>query len=85
LVFSACELLGLDPIYVANEGVFICIIDGEVAEDATEFLQKLAYGENAAIIGEIVEDHPNKTVLVSPIGGRRVINLPVGEQLPRIC
>lgn len=85
LVFSACELLGLDPIYVANEGIFICIIDGQVAEDATEFLQKLAYGENAAIIGEIVEDHPNKTVLVSPIGGRRVINLPVGEQLPRIC
>jgi len=45
LVFSACELLGLDPIYVANEGIFICIIDGQVAEDATEFLQKLAYGD----------------------------------------
>ncbi|MCB0497514.1 MAG: hydrogenase expression/formation protein HypE [Cyclobacteriaceae bacterium] len=84
-VDSACEMLGLDPLYVANEGVFISFVDASVADAYLKKLQSLEYGENAAIIGEVVADHHNKVVLTSKIGGKRVVNMQVGEQLPRIC
>jgi hydrogenase expression/formation protein HypE len=84
-VYGACEILGLDPLYVANEGIFVAVVN---AKEADDFLQKLRFlpnGENAAIIGEVVKDHPRQTVLTSGIGGKRVVNMLTGEQLPRIC
>ena len=84
-VYGACELLGLDPLYVANEGVFLAVVDAEIAENFTQILRGCAFGENAAIMGEIVETHPRQVVLTSKIGGKRVVNMLVGEQLPRIC
>ncbi len=84
-VRGACELLGLDPLYVANEGVFISIVAKEIAEKYLETLRSLAEGTSAACIGEIVEAHPRQVILNSQIGGKRVVNRLVGDQLPRIC
>lgn len=84
-VAGACELLGLDPLYVANEGVFLAIVAPEIADAFLEKLQTLDYGHSAAIIGEVVAEHPGQVVITSRIGGRRVVNMLVGEQLPRIC
>ncbi|WP_229235461.1 MULTISPECIES: hydrogenase expression/formation protein HypE [Emticicia] len=84
-VYGACELLGLDPLYVANEGVFMAVVSADVANDFLAKLKTLENGLDAAIIGEVVEEHPKQVVLQSKIGGKRVINMLVGEQLPRIC
>ncbi len=84
-VLSACELLGLDPLYVANEGIFLAVVAPEAADSFLEMLREDENGTDAAIIGEIVENHPRQVVLHSGIGGKRVVNMPVGEQLPRIC
>ena len=84
-VAGACEILGLDPLYVANEGIFIAIVDAAIAETFTQTLRQLEYGSHAAIIGEVVDEHPGKVILESEIGGRRVVHMQVGEQLPRIC
>lgn len=84
-VEGACEILGLDPLYVANEGIFIAIVEAGQAEAFTEKLRTLEHGGRAAIIGEVVDAHPRQVVLSSNIGGKRVVNMPVGEQLPRIC
>ena len=84
-VYGACELLGLDPLYVANEGVFIAIVDSTVADELVFFLQRDENGAFAACIGEVTEKHPRQVVLTSPVGGKRVVNMLVGEQLPRIC
>ena len=84
-VAGACEILGLDPLYVANEGIFISIVASSEAKAFTQRLRTLEYGGHASIIGEVVEDHPGKVLLESEIGGRRVVHMQVGEQLPRIC
>ncbi len=84
-VNAACEMLGLDPLYVANEGVFMAVVGAEKADQFVEKLKALAYGNHAAIIGEVVEEHPGQVVMSSLIGGKRVVNMLVGEQLPRIC
>ena len=84
-VKSACELLGLDPIYVANEGIFVCVVSKEIAEDVVDTLVKLEAGAGSCIIGKVVMDHPGKVIIKSFFGGRRVVNRLVGEQLPRIC
>lgn len=84
-VYGACELLGLDPLYVANEGVFLAVVDADIAAEFTHVLRGCKEGENAAIIGEIVATHPHQVVMTSKIGGKRVVNMLVGEQLPRIC
>ncbi len=84
-VAGACEMLGLDPLYVANEGLFIAIVEGDKADECMKIIQKWEHGTQAAIIGNIVEDHPGKVVMHSQIGGRRVIPNASGELLPRIC
>jgi hydrogenase expression/formation protein HypE len=84
-VASACELLGLDPLYVANEGVFITIVNGDIADSVVRRLRSLPHGENALCIGEVTDLHPRQVILKSLIGGSRVVNMLPGEQLPRIC
>ncbi len=84
-VSAACEILGLDPLYVANEGIFIAVAAPESAPGILEILEDHAPNGKAAIIGEITQAHPGQVVLQSHIGGRRVVNMLVGEQLPRIC
>jgi hydrogenase expression/formation protein HypE len=84
-VEGACEMLGLDPLYVANEGLFIAIVNKNIAKDVIQTLHKDNNGLHAAIIGQITDDHRGKVILKSRIGGRRVVNYLPGEQLPRIC
>lgn len=79
-VADACELLGLDPLLVANEGCFCAWVPAAQAEAALRVL-----GGNAAQIGEVVDDHPGVVLLQGPFGGERVLDRPSGEQLPRIC
>lgn len=84
-VAAACELLGLDPLYVANEGVFIVFAAPDVAESLQATLRGWERGRQAFMLGEVVEQHPQQVILQSSIGGRRVVNMLLGEQLPRIC
>ncbi len=84
-VRGACELLGLDPLYLANEGKLIAVVAGEIALEALALMRKNELGKNAEIIGEVIEKHPGRVVLETAIGGRRIVDLLTGEQLPRIC
>jgi hydrogenase expression/formation protein HypE len=84
-VESACELLGIDPIYVANEGLFLSFVDASIADQYLGTLRALDNGKHARCIGEIVEDHPQQVIMTSNIGGKRVVSMLPGEQLPRIC
>lgn len=84
-VAAACEILGLDPLYVANEGVFITIVGADMADAVVEMMQNDAKGKNAVCIGEITNEHPTKVVMTSSIGGKRIVSPLIGEQLPRIC
>jgi len=84
-VKGVCDILGLDPLYVANEGVFVAIVSAEVADDLVNRIHEFEKCNHPAIIGEVVQTHPKQVVLTSAIGGKRVVNMLVGEQLPRIC
>lgn len=84
-VAAACEILGLDPLYVANEGVFIAIVEADIADLIVELMQKDAKGKHAVCIGEITSEHPKKLVMNSLLGGKRIVTPLIGEQLPRIC
>jgi hydrogenase expression/formation protein HypE len=84
-VAAACELLGIDPLYVANEGKMIAIVAPEAAADALSALRSHPFGADAAIIGEIRAEPPGIVVLVTPLGGTRIVDMLVGDPLPRIC
>jgi hydrogenase expression/formation protein HypE len=84
-VAGACEILGLDPLYVANEGICLALVAREAAGRALAILRAHPLGGEAAIIGEVVSDHPGAVWLKSRIGGTRIVDLLTGEQLPRIC
>ncbi len=84
-VEGACEMLGLDPLYVANEGIFVAFAKKDIAQQAVELLRTHPYTAHAAVIGQVVEAHAKQVVLRSRIGGTRVVNMLTGEQLPRIC
>jgi hydrogenase expression/formation protein HypE len=84
-VRAACEILGLDPLYVANEGKLIAVVEPADADRLLETMRGHPLGRQAALIGEIVEEHPGMVVLRSLVGGERVVTLLAGEQLPRIC
>jgi hydrogenase expression/formation protein HypE len=84
-VAAACEILGLDPFLVANEGKLVAIVPGEDAGQARAALRGHPLGRAAAVIGRVVAAHPGMVVARTPLGGTRVVPLPLGEQLPRIC
>lgn len=84
-VRGACEILGLDPLYVANEGKCLAIVAPRTAESALAAMRSHPLGGEAAIVGECVEEHPGRVFLRSRVGGRRVVDMLSGEQLPRIC
>lgn len=84
-VRGACEILGLDPLYVANEGKLIAIVAPEHAERALAVLRADPAGADAAVVGHVVKEHPGRVFARSGIGGRRVVEMLSGEQLPRIC
>ena len=84
-VRGACEILGFDPLYVANEGKCLVIVDRDSADRVLEAMRRDPLGAEAAAIGEVVEEHPGKVYLRSTIGGSRIVDMLSGEQLPRIC
>lgn len=84
-VKAACEILGLDPLYVANEGKLLALVAPEAADRALAAMRGHPLGERAAIIGEIVADHPRFVTMRTRVGGSRVVDMLSGEQLPRIC
>jgi hydrogenase expression/formation protein HypE len=84
-VHSACELLGLDPLYVANEGKLIAIVPAAVAEPLLETMRRHPLGAKAVRIGQVTDQHPGMVVARTGIGGTRVVDMQIGEQLPRIC
>lgn len=84
-VSGACELLGLDPLYVANEGVMVAVVEGERAEEALQVLRDHPLGREAARIGTVVEEHPGTVVTRTGLGATRVVHMLPGDQLPRIC
>lgn len=84
-VAGLCEMLGMDPLYVANEGKLIAVVPEAHADGVLAAVKKDPFGEDAQIIGEIVSDHPGMVVQVTPIGGERIVDMPAGAQIPRIC
>jgi hydrogenase expression/formation protein HypE len=84
-VLAACELLGLDPLFIANEGKLVAIVPRDNAEAILHRIRRHQYGKNAAIIGEVVAEHPRRVVMKTLLGASRIVDMPVGELLPRIC
>lgn len=84
-VASLCEVLGFDPLYIANEGKLIAIVEDKDASAVLEAARSTEEGKNAAIIGEVVPEHPGKVVMETPIQGERIVDMLAGQQFPRIC
>jgi len=84
-VRAACELLGFDPLYVACEGRLVAVVPAEEAEAVHKKMLGNRYGTHSAIIGEVVAEHPGKVVMRTTLGASRIVDMMVGELLPRIC
>jgi hydrogenase expression/formation protein HypE len=82
---GACEILGLDPLYVANEGKLIAIVAADIAERLVMRMRKNVYGSAACIIGMVKEQPAGIVAMQTGFGGTRIVDMLVGEQLPRIC
>ncbi|MGZ4612352.1 MAG: hydrogenase expression/formation protein HypE [Kineosporiaceae bacterium] len=85
VVANACGMLGLDPLYVANEGKLVAFVPADDADEVLAAMRAHPLGQDARLIGTCVEGHPGMVVAHTALGGTRVVDLPVGEQLPRIC
>ncbi len=84
-VQAACELLGFDPLYVANEGKLVAVVGADSAQKLLDIMRRNRYGAEAAIIGEVVSEHPGRVVMKTKMGASRIVDMLVGELLPRIC
>ena len=84
-VRGACELLGIDPMYVACEGRLVAVVPRDSAEAAVRVMRAHPLGAEAAVIGEVVADQPGIVRLKTAFGGTRIVDLLVGDPLPRIC
>ena len=84
-VAAGCGLLGLDPLFVANEGRLVALVDPAAADALLSVMHGLPEGQGACRIGTVVDAHPGVLVVRTGIGGTRIVDLPLGEQLPRIC
>ena len=84
-VAGMCELLGFDPLYLANEGKLLAFVPQESAEEVLAVMKSNEFGKDAVIIGEVIEEHPRKVFIETRIGGQRMVDMLAGEQLPRIC
>jgi hydrogenase expression/formation protein HypE len=84
-VIAAAEILGLDPLYLANEGKLVALLPQSEAEAVLKAMRETPYGREAALIGQVKEEHLGKVVLQTLIGGKRLLDMLAGEQLPRIC
>lgn len=84
-VQAACELLGFDPLYVANEGILVAMVEPHTADEAVAALRMHPLGQDAAIIGRVVQQYPRLVMLRTSIGGTRIVDMLPGDQLPRIC
>jgi hydrogenase expression/formation protein HypE len=84
-VTAACEMLGLDPLFIANEGKLVAFVPQEQASRCLAAMRQHPYGKEAAIIGQVVAEHPGLVLAKTSIGASRVVDLPAGELLPRIC
>ncbi|PRP90942.1 Hydrogenase isoenzymes formation protein HypE [Enhygromyxa salina] len=85
VVRGFCELLGLDPLYLANEGKIVCVVAKDEAEAALAALRAHPYGKDSVAIGHVTDERPGRVVMTTVLGGRRIVDTLVGEQLPRIC
>lgn len=84
-VLAACELLGFDPLYVANEGKLVAIVPAKDADKILKAMRENHYGTGAAIIGEVKAEHPGRVVMKTCLGASRIVDMLVGDLLPRIC
>ena len=84
-VKAACETLGMDPLFVANEGKLVAMVSESSAGAVLEAMRAMPYGQDARVIGRVVAEHPGMALLKTEIGGSRIVDLPFVEQLPRIC
>ncbi len=82
---GVCELLGFDPLYVANEGKLLAFVKTDSAEEVLAIVKENEFGKDACIIGEVIADHPGMVIMQTRIGGTRIVDMLTGEQLPRIC
>ena len=84
-VLAACEMLGFDPLYVANEGKLVAIVPAEEAEKVLKAMRENRYGKAASVIGEVRAEHPGRVVMKTCLGASRIVDMLVGDLLPRIC
>ena len=84
-VLAACELLGFDPLYIANEGKLVAVVSAEDSDVILAEIKRNKYGNEATIIGEVIAEHPGQVVMKTALGASRIVDMPVGELLPRIC
>jgi len=84
-VRAACELLGFDPLYVANEGKLVAVVDPRDADNILARIKQNPYGKEAAVIGEVTDEHRGRVILKTRLGASRIVDMLSGELLPRIC